>query len=184
MKHMIMDAYSKLSRDYEKNVDTESGYNAYYERPAMLKQLPEDMSGLAALDAGCAAGWYTEQLLKRGAMVTAIDLSPEMVEATRRRVGEKATVLAHDLNEPLPFADESFQLIISSLTLHYIEDLSRPFHEFHRILQPGGQLVFSVHHPFMDFTLFQRPDYFTHEWLIDNWIWKNCPTQEKAMTTS
>ncbi|MED4584949.1 class I SAM-dependent methyltransferase [Brevibacillus choshinensis] len=119
MKHVIMDAYSKLSRDYEKNVDTESGYNAYYERPPMLKQLPEDMSGLAALDAGCAAGWYTEQLFHRGAQVTAIDLSPEMIEATRRRVGEKANLLAHDLNDPLPFADESFHLIISSLTFAY-----------------------------------------------------------------
>ncbi|GED32000.1 class I SAM-dependent methyltransferase [Brevibacillus centrosporus] len=181
MKQKIIDAYARLSLDYEKNVDTESGFNAFYERPAMLEQLPENMTGLTALDAGCAAGWYTEQLLNRGASVTAIDLNAEMIAATQRRVGENAAVLVHDLNTPLPFPDESFHHIVSSLTLHYIEDLSLPFREFQRILKPGGQLLFSVHHPFMEFTLFQRPDYFTHEWLLDVWNKKEAGRVEMAI---
>ncbi|MEK3789751.1 class I SAM-dependent methyltransferase [Paenibacillus sp. FSL K6-1230] len=169
MKEKIAAAYDRLAKDYERNVDVYSGHNAYYERPAMLKLMPSDMKQLTVLDAGCAAGWYTEQLLSRGATVTAVDLSAEMVAACQRRVGDQATVLQCDLSEPLPFENESFDLIVSSLTLHYIEDWKPTFREFHRVLKAGGSLLFSVHHPFMDFTHFDRPDYFAHEQLREVW---------------
>ncbi|SEN04886.1 class I SAM-dependent methyltransferase [Lihuaxuella thermophila] len=169
MKNKVLAAFSILAKDYEKNVDNESGYNAYYERPAMMKLLPSNMSGLNVLDAGCATSWYTEQFVKLGANVTAVDLSPEMVQAAKRRVGEKASIFVQDLSEPLPFRDETFHLIVSSLTLHYMDDWSSAFREFHRVMKRGGQLVFSVHHPFMDYTMFQRPDYFAQEWLVDEW---------------
>ncbi|GAA3409464.1 class I SAM-dependent methyltransferase [Paenibacillus hodogayensis] len=165
----IIEAYDKLAKDYEKNVDTMSGHNAYYERPAMMKNMPMDMNQLVVLDAGCAAGWYTEQFIKLGAQVTAVDLSPEMVEACKRRVGDKAQVFTCDLAEPLPFENETFDLIVSSLTLHYIDDWAPTFREFHRVMKPGGSLIFSVHHPFMDFKHFDRPDYFSHELLKEIW---------------
>ncbi|GGE15194.1 ubiquinone biosynthesis methyltransferase UbiE [Marinithermofilum abyssi] len=164
-----MEAYAKLSKDYEKNVDTESAFNAYYERPAMMNLMPSNMKGVAVLDAGCAAGWYTEQFIQREARVTAMDISPEMVEACKRRVGTKAVVFAQDLNEPLPFQGETFHLVVSSLTLHYLDDWTFPFCEFHRVMKPGGQFIFSIHHPFMDFALHNRPDYFAPEWLVEVW---------------
>jgi ubiquinone/menaquinone biosynthesis C-methylase UbiE len=169
VKDKVTAAYDKLAKDYEKHVDTMSGHNAYYERPAMMKLLPESLSGLTVLDAGCAAGWYAEQLADRGAAVTAVDMSPAMIEACRRRVSGRAEALVCDLTGPLPFADESFNLIVSSLTLHYIADWAPTFREFHRVMKPGGRFVFSVHHPFMDYTLFDRPDYFAHELLSEVW---------------
>ncbi len=89
MKEKIAAAYDRLSKDYERNVDVYSGHNAYYERPAMLKLMPSDMKQLTVLDVGCAAGWYTEQLLSRGATVTAVDLSAEMVEACQSALATK-----------------------------------------------------------------------------------------------
>lgn len=169
MKEKIIKAYAQLAKDYEKHVDTEGIANAYYERPAMMQLLPPSLEGMTVLDAGCAAGWYTEQLISLGADVKALDISPEMVEATKRRVGDKATVLQHDLNEALPFQNRSFDMIISSLTLHYLADWEPLFQEFHRVLKPWGQLLFSVHHPFMDFTAFNRPNYFQQEMLVDVW---------------
>lgn len=169
MKDKVLDAYEKLAKDYEVHVDTESGFNAYYERPAMMKLLPENLSGCTALDTGCAAGWYTQQLVWRGARVTAVDISPSMVEACKRRVGDQAEVFPCDVSKPLPFGAETFDLIISSLTLHYIDDWELPFQEFHRVMKPGGSFLFSVHHPFMDFTHFDRPDYFAHELLSEVW---------------
>ena len=68
-----------------------------------------------------------EQLVNLGAEVIATDISPRMVEATKRRVGENAKVLCLDLEEKLPFEDDTFDVIISSLVLHYIKDWSKPF---------------------------------------------------------
>lgn len=165
----VKEAYAKLAIDYEKNVDHRNAFNAYYERPSMINLLPDEMEGLSALDAGCAAGWYTGQLLKSGAKVTAIDLTPEMIDATKRRVGNRATIFTHDLSKALPFENESFDWVVSSLTLHYLEDWKPTFREFHRVLKTGGRLLFSVHHPFMDYTVFERDDYFARELLHDVW---------------
>ncbi|MED1607582.1 class I SAM-dependent methyltransferase [Cytobacillus kochii] len=92
------------------------------------------MAAIKVLDAGCAAGWYTEQLLMRRAEVTAIDLSEEMVEASKRRVGDRANVRQVDLTKKLPFQEEAFGYIVSSLVLHYIEDWQVTFAEFSRVL--------------------------------------------------
>lgn len=169
MKEKVIKAYDKLAGDYERHVDSQSGHNAYYERPAMIHLLPANMEQMSVLDAGCAAGWYTEQFLKRGARVTAVDLSPAMVEACKRRVGNEATVFACDITEDLPFEDEAFDLIVSSLTLHYIEDWAPTFREFQRVLKPGGGLIYSVHHPFMDVKHSDRQDYFARELLTEVW---------------
>ncbi|WP_194542325.1 class I SAM-dependent methyltransferase [Paenibacillus sp. JZ16] len=169
MKEKVIKAYDKLAGDYERHVDSQSGHNAYYERPAMIHLLPANMEQMTVLDAGFAAGWYTEQFLKRRARVTAVDLSPAMIEACKRRVGNEATVFACDITEDLPFEDEAFDLIVSSLTLHYIEDWAPTFREFQRVLKPGGSLIYSVHHPFMDVKHFDRQDYFARELLTEVW---------------
>ncbi|WP_391115767.1 class I SAM-dependent methyltransferase [Psychrobacillus sp. L3] len=135
----------------------------------MINQLPSDKSNKKVLDAGCAAGWYTSQLVKLGSDVTATDISPNMVEATKRRIGDNAEVLCLDIENKLPFEDESFDLIVSSLVLHYIKDWSKPFSEFRRMLKPNGKLLFSVHHLFMDIKLSKNDDSFSNELIIDQW---------------
>jgi len=169
LKERILAAYDKLSAFYEQMDDTDSPFNTDYERPNMIRLLPERLTGYTVLDAGCAAGWYTEYLLHAGAIVTAMDFSPKMVQATKRRVGERANVLCHDLADPLPFAHGVFDIIVSSLTLHYLENWLPTFAEFHRVLKPRGLLLYSIHHPFMDFAMFRREDYFLVELLRDEW---------------
>ncbi|AQQ53104.1 class I SAM-dependent methyltransferase [Planococcus lenghuensis] len=169
MKKDVREAFNRLASVYAQSVDTDSPYNSEYERPAMLEQLPEDLEGHTALDAGCAAGWYTSQLTDRGARVTGIDSSENMVDAARQRIGNQAEILHLDLEDPLPFEQNSFDLIISSLTLHYIRDWTDPFKEFKRVLKPGGILLFSVHHPLTDINLLEDADYFSTELIRDTW---------------
>ena len=133
---------------YSDSIETHP-YHSHLERPATLRVLPE-LAGLHVLDAGCATGWYTEYLASQGARVAALDLTLAMVERTQARV-PSATVLQADLRDPLSFADEVFDLVLSPLTLHYLENWQPTFAEFRRILKPGGLFVFSVHHPFKEF---------------------------------
>jgi SAM-dependent methyltransferase len=128
-------------------VSAANAANAAYERPA-LRALLNDVGGCDALDAGCAAGEHASWLAERGARVTALDASEAMVRLARERLGERARVLRADLDAPLPFADASFDLVVSSLTLHYLRDWLPALREFARVLRPGGRLVFSTHHPF------------------------------------
>ncbi|GAK04569.1 probable methyltransferase [Geomicrobium sp. JCM 19037] len=168
MKHEPRAVFDRLATTYQSDIDQTSPYNALYERPAMMAALPNCLKGKRVLDAGCSAGWYASQLTDLGAVVTGIDVSPEMVSAAEERVGG-VTFLCHDLKEELPFLDHTFDIIISSLTLHYVEEWTPTFSEFQRILKPSGTLIFSVHHPFMDFTKFESMNYFDTTLLTDTW---------------
>jgi SAM-dependent methyltransferase len=146
-------------RNYEQFADRYAKYakvkphNALYERPATLSLLP-DVAGLRVLDAGCGPGHYAEELLRRDAEVVAVDVTPAMVELARQRVGDRATVMLANLEQPLDFAeDASFDLVLCPLTLDYVEDWAPLFAEFFRVLRPGGVLVYSHGHPMTDYWL-------------------------------
>jgi SAM-dependent methyltransferase len=147
----------------------EGSFNAYYERPATIALLG-DVKGLRVLEAGCGPGVLTGWLVDNGAAVTAMDVSPEMVRLTRNRVGDRARVVLADLSERLTLAAEaSVDLVVASLVLHYLADWARPLAEFHRVLAPGGAVVFSTHHPSMDWQLHSPEDYFAVKQVTEVW---------------
>ena len=161
-------SYEDMAGKYAETVDTRP-WNAHYERPAVISLLPP-LTNATVLDAGCGSGWYAEQLLGLGAKVTAFDLNAEFVTLTRARVGGRARVLRADLAGPLDFAgDGEFDVVVCPLVMHYLKDWQPVFREFRRVLKPRGVLVFSTHHPFMDWKLFDRDDYFAVELLEDEW---------------
>jgi SAM-dependent methyltransferase len=127
-------------------VSASNAANAAYERPA-VQALLGDVRGRDVLDAGCAAGEHAAWLVERGARVVALDASAAMVELARTRLGTAARVLQADLALALPFEDAAFDVVLSSLTLHYLEAWAPPLREFARVLRPGGRLVLSTHHP-------------------------------------
>ena len=77
MKPIAYEAYQELAELYAARVERKP-HNAYYERPAMIAMWP-DVRGKRVLDAGCGPGVYAELLLRRGAIVTAIDVSERML---------------------------------------------------------------------------------------------------------
>jgi SAM-dependent methyltransferase len=120
------------------------GVTAYYERPATIGLLG-DVRGKRVLDAGCGPGALSGWLAGQGAIVTAVDISPEMVRIAHDRLGDSARVLLADLARPLDFAaDAGTDLIVASLAMHYLADWDAPLAEFCRILAPGGAVVFST----------------------------------------
>ncbi|UCD95410.1 MAG: class I SAM-dependent methyltransferase [Candidatus Zixiibacteriota bacterium] len=165
---IALNAYEELAERYAAQIDTKAE-NAYYERPATLTLLP-DVKGMRVLDAGCGPGSYSEWLISHGAEVTAVDVSPTMVEYARRRLGPNVAVWLKDLSKPLDFLDTaSFDLVLCALVLDYIRDWGRLFQQFYRILRNSGLLVFSVGHPFTDFLHSKRPDYYATETVEATW---------------
>ncbi|MEU2284205.1 class I SAM-dependent methyltransferase [Streptomyces sp. NPDC013178] len=136
---------------------TTSPYNAYTDRPAMLR-LAGEVSGLRVLDLGCGAGHYAAALLDRGAArVVGVDGSESLLRAARERLAGRADVALHhhDLEEPLTLlADGSFDLAVLALVYHHVEARAQLLSEIRRVLRPGGSLLVSTTHPTADWTYF------------------------------
>ena len=100
-----------------------------------------------ALEIGAGTGYFTLHLLQAGLIerATATDISPGMIAALERNARtlglDVATAVAGA--EELPFPDESFDLVCGHAILHHIPDLERAFAEFHRVLRPGGVVLFA-----------------------------------------
>jgi ubiquinone/menaquinone biosynthesis C-methylase UbiE len=117
------------------------------EEPLVAVQLG-DVCGLDVLDLGCGTGRHSLPLAAAGANVTAVDFSAEMLARARAKPGaERVEFRAHDLHEPLPFRDQSFDRVVCGLVLDHIRDLAAAFAETRRVLRPGGFAVVSNMHP-------------------------------------
>lgn len=167
-KPIAYDAYETLAARYAANIDTKA-HNAYYDRPAVLALLP-DVSGKNVLDAGCGPGAYAQWLVEHGAQVLGLDASPQLIDYAQQRVRQGAEFRVSDLTQPLDFLqNDSFDLIVSALTISYIPDLSPLFAEFARVLRPAGLFVFSTHHPAADFQRHNDRSYFETVPVSDVW---------------
>ena len=155
---MTASDYDSFANAYSAENET-SLFNAYYERPAMLR-LAGDVSDRRILDAGCGSGPLSAALRARGAVVTGFDSSAAMVELARQRLGEDARLHVADLAAPLPFTDAEFDDVVASLVLHYLEDWAGPLSELRRVLKPGGRLILSVNHPSAYPIVYPKADYF------------------------
>jgi SAM-dependent methyltransferase len=100
-----------------------------------------------SLEIGAGTGYFTLNLLSAGLIgqATCTDISPGMLAALRanaQRLGLDVRTEQVDA-ERLPFADESFDLVLGHAVLHHIPDLRRAFDEFARVLAPGGSVLFA-----------------------------------------
>ena len=166
MDEQLWSAYDAMGRDYQDRA-ADSAYNAHYDRPAVLTALGA-IRGLRVLDAACGPGLYTQELIARGAVVTAFDASPVMVDLARTRIADQAQVDRAVLGQPLPYADDTFDLIVCALAIHYAADRAAAFTEFYRALRPGGALVISTQHPTTDW-LRKGGSYFDVKLETDLW---------------
>ncbi|HLY50814.1 MAG TPA: methyltransferase domain-containing protein [Solirubrobacteraceae bacterium] len=100
-----------------------------------------------ALEIGAGTGYFSLNLLQAGVVgeATCTDISPGMVRtlaANAARLGLSVRTARADA-ESLPFPDESFDLVLGHAVLHHLPDLDQAFSEFHRVLRPGGRIVFA-----------------------------------------
>ncbi|MFI2652195.1 SAM-dependent methyltransferase [Micromonospora fulviviridis] len=103
-------------------------------------------AGERVLDAGCGVGGPAVQLAEEyGAEVTGVTISAvQVVEARKRAESSPAAariVFAHGDYTRLPFADDSFDVVVAIESLMHARDLAAPLAEFRRVLRPGGRLA-------------------------------------------
>ena len=115
---------------------------------AYVKQLLPMLApaGKRVLDAGCGYGGYSRIFLDAGAAVTMLDGSAEMLRLAAESCPEAEAVQA-TLEQPLPFADGSFDICFCNQVLMDLPDISLFFPEAARVLVHGGRLFASIVHP-------------------------------------
>jgi SAM-dependent methyltransferase len=106
------------------------------------------MQGLRVLDLGCGFGAFARWAREMGAEhVLGLDLSEKMLARARELTHDPGITYCLANIESLDLPDNSFELVYSSLALHYIEDFEAVCVAVRRLLVAGGRFVFSVEHP-------------------------------------
>ena len=143
--------YSQMARSI-------GGLEAAGEWPAFRKLLPR-LRDKNVLDLGCGFGWHCRYAREQGARsVVGIDLSEKMIERARESTNDSAIEYRRLAIEDIDFSAGAFDVVLSSLALHYVERFDIVCRKVHHCLKPGGAFVLSVEHPI--FTALAAQDWY------------------------
>jgi SAM-dependent methyltransferase len=114
-----------------------------------LRLLPEELDGTVAVELGCGTAYWSAWLTRRGARAVGIDNSSRQLETAHRLAAQHGTdiTLLHGNAESVPYPDASFDLAFSEYGAAIWCDPERWIPEAHRLLRPGGTLIFLGNHP-------------------------------------
>src|SRR5258708_36619692 len=161
----FFEGYSQLRRH-------ESGLNMAVDQPAMRSLLPP-LANKRVLDLGCGFGKMCRYAIDQGAAnVVGVDISTKMLAKAREDTADSRISYIQSALEDLTFAQASFDVVASSLALHYIERYDSVCANVKSWLVAGGAFVFSVEHPMV--TAYPVGRYVDEKgegqhWLVDNY---------------
>jgi SAM-dependent methyltransferase len=98
-------------------------------------------SASRALEVGCGPGHITAKMADTGATVTGVDLVPAMIDTARTLHPDLEFVEANV--EQLPFADDTFDVVLANFVIHHFARPDVACTEIKRVLKPGGRFVFA-----------------------------------------
>ena len=168
---------------------TAENANDTLEEP-IIWEMAGEVKGFSVLDIGCGDAQFGRKLLDAGAgSYTGIEGSRNMYGLavhTLEEVEDKAKVIFTTIEDWVAAEDRaeaaagkvrgSYDLIVSRLVLHYVEDLEPLFTKIHEILKPGGRFIFSIEHPVITSTL--QPSGIRTNWIVDQYFVPGYRTQE------
>lgn len=122
-------------------------FNQFIEQPTLHALLPPLKNSRVA-ELGCGFGTFARFAADAGASeVLAVDLSAKMFEVARQRNARPCIRFIQGALEDVELGEETFDIAVSSLAIHYIADYVTLMKKVSRCLKPGGAFVFSVEHP-------------------------------------
>ena len=160
-------AYSQLDRQVR-------GLAGAGEWPSMRAMLP-DVSGARILDLGCGFGWFARWACDHGAAsVVGVDLSEKMLARAVADTPASAPIeYRRDDLDAIDLDVACYDIVFSSLAIHYVVDLPRLLGQVFASLRPGGAFVFSVEHPIYSAPssqAFERSDAGRLVWPLENYL--------------
>jgi len=122
----------------------------YWETPAGQRRWDRRVKMLTAhirpamevLEIGCGVGYFTQEIAKTKAKITAIDISPDLLEVAREKLSASQVTFRIENAYQMNFPGDTFDTIVGSSTLHHL-DVDQALGEFFRVLKPGGSLYFT-----------------------------------------
>ncbi len=132
--------YSRMARSI-------GGLDAAGEWPAFRALLPT-LRDKSVLDLGCGFGWHCRYAREQQARsVVGVDLSEKMLARARESTNDVAIEYRRLAIEDINFSAGAFDVVLSSLALHYVERFDLVCRKVHHCLVPEGSFVLSVEHP-------------------------------------
>ncbi|MCK4747210.1 MAG: methyltransferase domain-containing protein [Bacteroidales bacterium] len=122
------------------NWESPAGKLRWERRVAMLKDKLEKDSKV--LELGCGTGYFTRELVDTDAHITAIDISPDLLEEARKEVSASNVEFNVDNAYAMRFHAGTFDHVVGSSVLHHLE-IREALSEMYRVLKPGGQIAFT-----------------------------------------
>ena len=152
------DLYNQIYKNYDQMLSTESLDSDLNDLDAMFRRRRHmaavemgmlDLTGQRVLEIGSGAGAHSCLFKRRGADVTAVDLTPARALSTARKLAlarGSGPARAYQADaENLPFRDEIFDVVYSNGVLHHSEDTNACIAEVKRVLKPGGRAVIMLY---------------------------------------
>lgn len=153
-EEQFFEKYSRMNRSKE-------GLTAAGEWETLKSLLP-DFQGKTMLDLGCGYGWHCIYAAEQGAKeITGVDISRKMLEIAREKTTDSRITYRCSAMEDIDFPAESFDIVLSSLALHYVKSFETIAKKVSTILKPGGSFLFSAEHPV--FTAYGSQDWYYDE---------------------
>ena len=132
--------YSRMRRSIH-GLDEAQEWHAF-------RALLPNLHGKRLLDLGCGFGWHCRYARQQGARsVVGVDLSQNMLARAKATTDDPGIEYRRSAIEDIDFSADEFDLVISSLALHYVERFDLACQSISQCLESGGELVISVEHP-------------------------------------
>ena len=132
---------------YSKIRENKNNANELFEKPALFSLLPP-LEGKAVIDLGCGYGEHCMEYVKRGAAsVVGIDISEKMLAVAKSKNSHPKITYLRMPMEDVSSIGGKYDVVTSSLAIHYVEDYQKLVCDIHELLNDNGMLVFSQEHP-------------------------------------